>query len=112
MAAIEISNLLQAMCSFTAANPPVMQRSNGVLSVTRIVAGQYRLVLEEAIPVALTPPQVQPDADLASAGTAIATACVNNGLGGIDVLTIDAAGALVDGGNVVSFKCWRYPTTG
>lgn len=112
MAAIKIANLLQAMASFTAANPPVVQRSCGVISVTRQGAGVYRLVLEEAIPAALTPPQMQPDANLASTGGAIASVAFNNGLGGIDITTLDAAGVAVDGGNVVNFKCWRYPTQG
>lgn len=112
MAAIEIANLLQAMASFTAANPPVVQRSCGVLTVTRIIAGQYRLTFEETVPVALTPPQIQPEASLASTGLGTSTACVNNGLGGVDVFCIDAAGGLTDGGNVVSFKLWRYPTQG
>lgn len=112
MAAIEIANLLQAMASFTAANPPVVQRSCGVLTVTRTGVGVYRLALEEAIPTALTPPQIQADAALGGAGGAIATIAANNGVGGIDVTTLDAAGAAVDGGNVVNFKCWRYPTQG
>lgn len=109
MAAIEIANVLQAMASFTSANPPVLQRAAGVVSVSRTGVGTFRLVMEEAIPTTLTPPQVQPDAILASAGGAIAAIAVNNGVGGIDITTLDAAGAAVDGGNLVSFKCWRYP---
>lgn len=113
MAAIEIANLLQAMCSFTATNPPVMQRTCGVNpTITRVLAGQYRLTFEEAVPVALTPPQMQPEASLASTGLGTSVACLNNGAGGIDVFCIDAAGGLVDGGNVISFKLWRYPTQG
>lgn len=47
---VEIVNLVQAMLSFTAANPPVTISRDGVRSVTRTGTGTFEIVLDEPIP--------------------------------------------------------------
>lgn len=47
--AVEIANLVQAMCQFEADATPQLGNSSGISAVTRNSAGNYKLVLDQKV---------------------------------------------------------------
>jgi hypothetical protein len=109
--AVENANLVHAMASFTAANPPVLISSSGVRRVTRSNTGQYVAELEQPVPyAALVAPGSQCRGTYNGTPTAgIASAFVDaDGNAFVEVRGLN--GTLGDLGGRVDLVVLRYPT--
>lgn len=118
MSANEISDAIRAQFVFTAANPPVLIRSVGVIqaSLTRAGVGAYTVKLEQPVGfgsivdsrdnVAV---HASVNADVGVASFANATTLPASGQPGIGVFTYNAAGAAADTGATISVTVFNLP---
>lgn len=109
MSAVEIANLVHAMAVFSAANPPVINdRTDGIESIGRVVAGQYLITLKNKLPA------------LGASGCLVhvtsAGAAATFGAGYVDangdvvVEERTLAGALADNAAILHVTILRFPT--
>ncbi len=106
---IEIANVLFAMGRLALNNPSVVTQAFGILSINRLSAGNYELTTSSPLDILQGFGVCQP-----SAGAAVMTSVrvrdyASFGPGNILIQTFDAAGAAVEGGNVV-VNLFRFPS--